>query len=106
MRHGIGITLFTLAVAGTALARSSEKDNAPKTESAHEEVVALKKGGAHTLRIKGVTRVALGDPEIAKVELTGDDTLRVTALTSGETTLILWSGPKQDMTVYRIVVKG
>ncbi|MFP2927404.1 pilus assembly protein N-terminal domain-containing protein [Pyxidicoccus sp. 3LG] len=106
MRHGIGITLFTLAVAGTALA-ATESDKSTKAPAAaqQDEVLALKKGGAHRLRVKDLSRVALGDPEIAEVELSEDDSLRITPRKAGETTLIVWSGEKQALRTYRIIVR-
>lgn len=72
--------------------------------AAAEEILTVKAGNARTLQAPGVTRVALGDPDIADVEVTGDDVLRIDGRKAGETQLIVWT-PK-GRKAYRIVVQN
>jgi pilus assembly protein CpaC len=73
------------------------------TPQAAEETITVRAGNARTLEAPGVTRVALGDPEIADVEVTGDNVLRIDGRKAGETKLLVWTGEKRK--AYRIVVQ-
>ena len=42
--------------------------------------------------IPGLRRVAIGDPEVADVELAGKGVLQVSGVARGETSLIVWAG--------------
>ncbi|MFP2906135.1 pilus assembly protein N-terminal domain-containing protein [Pyxidicoccus sp. 3LFB2] len=83
---------YTLVVTGEA------KVPAP------DETLTLKKGDTREVQVKGMTRVAMGDPQVADISVGGKDRVRVTASTAGETTLLVWSGGEQARRVYRIVV--
>ncbi|HEX8706098.1 MAG TPA: pilus assembly protein N-terminal domain-containing protein [Myxococcaceae bacterium] len=67
-----------------------------------EEVLTLQAGTLKTLTVPGITRIALGDPDIADVELTGGDALRIDGRKAGETKLLIWTGSVRK--AYRIVV--
>ncbi len=109
MRHVMRITLFALALAGTP-AKAQERiegDTAPGREakpSAQEETVTLKKGESRELRMEGLSRVAVGDPQVADVDVEGKGLLRIEARKAGETTLLVWAGAKERR-AYRIVVR-
>jgi pilus assembly protein CpaC len=72
--------------------------------AAAEETLTVRAGGAKTLSVPGVTRVALGDPEIADVEVTEGDELRIDGRKAGETKLLVWTGKVRK--AYRIVVQN
>lgn len=60
--------------------------------------------GQKELEIVGVTRIALGDPDIADVELQGAHVLQLKGVKAGETKLLVWTvGEKRK--AYRIVVQ-
>ncbi len=77
----------------------------PAPAAPAEETVTLKKGGTHELKVKDLSRVAVGDPEVADIEATGKDGLRITGKKAGETTMLVWSGAEQQMATYRLVVR-
>ena len=67
------------------------------------ELFTVQQGSSKTLLVPGMTRIALGDPDIAEVEVTAGDAIRIDGLKVGETTLIVWtSGWRRG---YRIVVE-
>jgi pilus assembly protein CpaC len=82
----------------------SEQGKPPPSASA-EETLTLKKGGTHELKVRGLSRVAVGDPEVADIQATGNDVLKLSGQKAGETTLLVWSGDKQELRSYRIVVR-
>ena len=93
-------------VALTLLAVPSLADpaQAPAPAASGEKVLTLKAGGKKTLSVPGVTRVALGDPDIADVNVNlEDDTLLIDGHKAGETKLIIWTASKRKE--YRIVVE-
>jgi pilus assembly protein CpaC len=96
--RGCLVALTLLSVPGLA-----EPAGKPKQE-ASEEVLTVKAGNSKPLSVPGVTRVALGDPDIADVKLTGDDVLRIDGRKAGETNLLVWT--KEGRKAYRIVVQN
>jgi Flp pilus assembly secretin CpaC len=101
MKHFVRSTLVALTLfCVPAFAGSSEK-SAP---AASEERLTVRAGNAKTLNAPGVTRLALGDPEIADVKMAGGDVIRIEGLKAGETMLIVWVGKARKS--YRIVVEG
>jgi len=93
-------TLVALALCSVpALADPPRKP----TPQAAEETITVRAGNSKSLEAPGVTRVALGDPEIADVEVTGDKLLRIDGRKAGETKLLVWMGEKRK--AYRIVVQ-
>lgn len=75
----------------------------PPTAGLAYEPFTVRQGTAKTLLVPGMTRIALEDPDIADVEVTGEDSLRIDGLKIGETKLIVWtSGWRRG---YRIVVE-
>ena len=71
--------------------------------AAAEEVLTVQAGGSKTLQVPGLTRVALGDPDIADVEVSGGNALRIDGRKAGETKLIIWTTSARK--AYRIVVQ-
>jgi len=95
--RGTLVALSLLSVPSLA-----EPAQAPAPAAA-EELLTIQPGSSRSLRVPGVTRVALGDPDIADVELTGDNTLRIDGRKAGETKLLIWTGSVRK--AYRIVVQ-
>jgi pilus assembly protein CpaC len=95
MRNVLGVVLVALSLAGPG-ALAQGKAEAPTQQSSPKEgdTLALKKGETKTLVFSGVTRVAVGDPEIADVEVKGPDTLIIKGGTEGKTTLLVWTKDK------------
>ncbi|MFP2962556.1 pilus assembly protein N-terminal domain-containing protein [Myxococcus sp. 1LA] len=107
MHHRIGIALVALALAGTpALAEQTKPAPAPASgaPAVTEETVVVKKGAKHELKIPGMVRIAIDDPEIADIEAAGKGVLRITGKQAGETALLVWVGPENKRSGYRIVV--
>lgn len=77
----------------------------PAPAETPDETVTLNKGGTHELLLKDMKRVAVGDPGVTKVELSGKDTLKLSGLKAGETTLLVWTGDEQELRAYHLVVK-
>lgn len=73
---------------------------APKTD----ETLTLKLGETRALSAPGVTRVAVGDPEVSDIRVEGAGTLRVHARKVGETVLMVWT--PEGRKAYRIVVQA
>ncbi len=75
----------------------------PPTAGLAYELFTVQQGSSKTLLVSGMTRIALEDPDIAEVEVTGEDSLRIDGRKIGETKLIVWtSGWRRG---YRIVVE-
>jgi pilus assembly protein CpaC len=93
MRNVVGAVLVALALVGPGVSAAKDKPQAAgKTATPKEgEAFTLKKGETKTLSFPGLTRVAVGDPEIADVVTGSGDTLRVKGGTPGKTTLLVWA---------------
>ncbi|WP_284663667.1 pilus assembly protein N-terminal domain-containing protein [Myxococcus sp. SDU36] len=105
MHHRMGIALVALASVGApALAEGSKPAPASGASATTEETVVVKKGSHHELRIPGMTRVAIDDPEIAGINATGKGVLRITGKQAVETALLVWAGPEHKRSGYRLVV--
>jgi len=96
--RGTLVVLTLLAI--PALADPAQK---PAPAAATDEVLTLKAGSQKKLTVLGITRVALGDPDIADVDLIGDSTVRIDGKKAGETKLLIWTGEVRK--AYRIVVQ-
>ncbi len=106
MHHGMKLALLALTLVGTP-ALSSEGANpslAAGASAATEETVAVKKGNHHDLRIPGMVRIAIDNPEVADIQALGKGVLRVTGAKTGETVMLVWVGPENKRSSYRIVV--
>jgi pilus assembly protein CpaC len=101
MRHFARSTLVALSlIAAPALASSPPQQPAP---AAAQETLTVRTGNAKTLQAPGVTRVAIGDPEIADIDVADGGVLRIEGRKAGETTLLVWTGAARKE--YRIVVE-
>ncbi|MDY7226489.1 pilus assembly protein N-terminal domain-containing protein [Hyalangium rubrum] len=100
MRHFVRGTLVVLSLLSVpAFAEPPAKGGPVKVD----DTITVRAGNAKALKVPGVTRVALGDPDVGDVEVTGDDVLRIEGRKAGETTLIVWTD--ETRTVYRVVVQ-
>lgn len=70
---------------------------------AAEEKLTVPAGSSKSLEIANITRLALGDPEIADVTTVGGNVIRIDGKKAGETVLLVWAGAKRK--AYRIVVE-
>lgn len=63
--------------------------------------ITMYRGQARLLHFSEMTRIAVGDPEIADVKTTGNDELLVVANSDGRTTLLVWNrdGDRREMEV-------
>ena len=79
------------------------------TPAAPAETISLKKGEVYTLEVKDLTRLAVGDPEMADISLDEKKKdpvgVRITGGKRGETTLVTWT---KDGTIkaYKLVIQG
>ncbi len=80
-------------------------DKAQTKKGTPEETIRLKKDEVRTLEVKELTRVALGDPEVADITVSEEGALRIQGRKQGETTLLTWT---KDGTrkAYKLVVGG
>ncbi|WP_342377716.1 pilus assembly protein N-terminal domain-containing protein [Myxococcus stipitatus] len=73
------------------------------TSALAEERIELKVGAHHVLTVKGLNKVALGDPETAEVKTLGAGKLDIEGKAEGTTQLLVWSaGGKRE--AYTVVV--
>jgi pilus assembly protein CpaC len=100
MKHLARCALMALSLCAVPAFADPTQKPAPQ---AAEETITVRAGNAKSLDVPGVTRLALGDPEIADVELTGENVLRIEGLKAGETKLLVWTGEKRR--AYRVVVQ-
>lgn len=101
MRHFVRSTLVAVCLLSVpALAKPPPKSGPVKVD----DTITVRAGNSKALRVPGVSRVALGDPEIGDVEIKGEDVLRIKGLKAGETTLIVWADDVKKS--YRIVVQN
>jgi len=69
-----------------------------------DETLTLKVGETRSLSLPGVTRVAVGDPEVTDIRVEGAGEVRVQARKAGETVLLVWTA--EGRKAWRIVVQG
>jgi Flp pilus assembly secretin CpaC len=100
MKPFVRSTLVALTLLSVPALADPPKKPAPE---AKEEVITVRVGNAKAMRVPGMTRLALGDPEIADVNTSGDEGVRIDGLKAGETTLLIWTGKSRKS--YRIVVE-
>ena len=105
MKRGLvgGVLCGVLGLGGSAVAKAPPPAK-QKAAPVKQETLTLKKGEVKDLSIPGVTRIALGDTDVADVERPGDlddPGVRVTALKAGKTQLLVWTedGVKREYTV-------
>jgi predicted Ser/Thr protein kinase len=68
----------------------------PKPEPARG-FISMDEGAMHTLKVKCIERVAVGDPAIADVKTLGDDELLIVGVEAGATTLLIWDCDNQRL---------
>ena len=58
------------------------------------DTLTIKRGETKVFMFSDISRVAVGDPEIADVEVEGANKLRIKGGTTGKTTLLVWTTDK------------
>ncbi len=96
--RGTLVVLSLLSVPSLA-----EEPTKPAPAAAAEELITMRAGTSKTLTVQNLTRLALGDPEIADVKVLGDNAIRIDGLKAGQTVLLLWTGNTRKP--YRVVVE-
>lgn len=95
MRHVFGVVMVALALAGPGALAKDKAASPPQNVAPNAgDTLTLKRGETKTLVFPGVTRVAVGDPEIADIEVASPDTLIVKGGLEGKTTLLVWMEDK------------
>ncbi|OJT25682.1 hypothetical protein BO221_07440 [Archangium sp. Cb G35] len=100
------LAVTAVAVLGTAAgAEQVAPAAAHDTPAAPAETISLKKGEVHSLEVKNLVRIALGDSSMANVSVDGPTTLRITGSKAGETTLLVWTkdGARK---AYKLAIQG
>ncbi|SEN08780.1 pilus assembly protein CpaC [Stigmatella aurantiaca] len=85
--------LLLLVLGGTALAQ--ERDGS---------TIALGVGTQRVISVPGLSRIALGDPNVAEVKTISNNQILIIGQAEGKTTLIIWKGSGQRVT-YLIAVR-
>ena len=105
MRNVFGVGVLALMLAGPgALAKDKVAPSPQQVTPKEGETMTLKRGETKSFTFPGVTRVAVGDPEIADITMDSADTLRVKGGEQGKTTLLVWTSDKARRS-YLIEVK-
>jgi beta-lactamase regulating signal transducer with metallopeptidase domain len=98
----------SLALAGllsvAAVAAPGEAPLPPDAGAASVESLTVSLGAEKTLRVEGMQRVAVGDPNVADIRTIGDSKLVVTGAGKGQTTLLVWRTSGERLT-WTITVK-
>lgn len=101
------VAVVAVTVFGAEAGAEPAAPTPAQKKAAPVETLTLKPGELHSLEVKDMTRVAVGDPEIANiaVEGKGATVLHITGGKPGETTLLVWTkdGARRE---YKLVVQG
>lgn len=101
MKHFVRSTLVALSLFSVpAFANPSQKPD----PAAVEETITVHVGSTKDLQVPGLTRIALGNIEVADVKTAGGGIVRIEGLKAGETTLLVWAGKARK--AYRLVIQG
>lgn len=96
MRRVFGAVMVALVLAGpVALAGDKAAPPAQNASPKEGDTLTIKKGETKTYAFEGITRVAVGDPEIADIQVNGPDKLTVKGGSEGKTTLLVWTEDKK-----------
>jgi Flp pilus assembly secretin CpaC len=90
------VVLIGASVGTTSLLTWDDKNRRtryPINVAARPQSITIEQGGTMPLPVPGLRRVAVGDSLICDVKEIGTDQLRVTGVTPGITSLIVWSDP-------------
>ncbi|WNG32306.1 hypothetical protein F0U61_00780 [Archangium violaceum] len=91
-----GVAVLAVTVLGTG-ASAEQAAPAPAQKKAHipapEETFTLKRGETRDLELKDMSRIAVGNSEIADIGIDGKGAtvLHITGSKQGETTLLVWT---------------
>lgn len=69
-----------------------------------DETLVITAGQLKTLQFKGLSRIAVGDPEVADVKTIGNGELVIVASKAGATTLLVWSDGAKDPKMFKLQV--
>ena len=95
-----------LTVMALATGAGAEPVKAPVKAQSNDEQLSLKAGEVRSLKLANVNRIAIADPEIADVHVTGADVIQVKGIKKGETSLMVWMHDGKARKAYRVVVGG
>jgi pilus assembly protein CpaC len=96
MRHVLGVVMLALALVGPgALAKDPAVPSTQNVAPKEGDTLTIKRGETKTVAFQDITRVAVGDPEIADIEVNGPNKLVVKGGTEGKTTLLVWTKDKK-----------
>jgi Flp pilus assembly secretin CpaC len=101
---GVGISLLMSAASAAAQPATTRDSSTPEqhTPSA-PSVVLLAPGQIQTVDTTDVTRVAIGEPEVADVTIISPKQILIQAKSVGSTNLILWDAVGQHQTAISVV---
>lgn len=95
MRHVLGVVVVALALVGpVALAKDQATPPAQDAAPKAGDTLTIKRGETKVFVFTEISRVAVGDPEIADIETEGTNKLRVKGVSEGKTTLLVWTTDK------------
>jgi pilus assembly protein CpaC len=92
-------TLLTLILLFPLLAFAQPAERSPANET-----LVLEVGEERVLHLPDVKRLALGDPRVADIQVTHNQTVVVSGLSAGETTLLIWQEGRPRYQI-RLVVR-
>ncbi|MCY1083701.1 pilus assembly protein N-terminal domain-containing protein [Archangium lansingense] len=100
------LAVTAVAVFGTvAGAEEAAPPAAQGSAEAPAETISLKKGGVHTLEVKELVRIAVGDSSTADVSVVGGSRIRISGRAKGSTTLLVWT-KDGERKAYTLIVQG
>ncbi|HHW15122.1 MAG TPA: hypothetical protein GXX28_09345 [Firmicutes bacterium] len=91
-RWGLAVLLWLAATAGNALAQGAEGSGVP---------ILLRAGESRVIGAPNISRVAVGQPEIADVRVLSPTEVLINGRGEGQTTLLLW--PASGRVIERII---
>jgi pilus assembly protein CpaC len=98
----LSLTLV-VALSFNALASGSTAPATAPASAVAPTPVIVARGGEKVLTVAALSRVAIGDPAVADVSVSGTDTLVIKGVSSGQTTLLVWAG--KNRLEYAITVR-
>jgi Flp pilus assembly secretin CpaC len=102
------VAVLAVAMSGTgagAEQASPAPGNAQAGKITPDETLTLKKDEVRTLEVKELIRLAVGDPQVADISVSGMDGVRIQARKQGETMLLVWTKDGKRK-AYRLVIQG
>lgn len=104
-RWGV-IAVWVGGLMGTGALAAEKPGPTPKESQApaREELLSVKPGERKRVEMPAMTRVAVGDPSIADVQVSEDSVLEVKGVSEGKTTVLIWTEDGQKR-AYQVHVR-